>query len=109
MAGLYCHRKLKCIVKLSKEADCVDLIITPKGTETYTEQRVIHSVNTQDTVVVFNWDVPKGLLGDLEIAVWKWPLCWRSEYINVTCNDSNSGYSKPASGEHPKPVRSGQH
>lgn len=84
--------KVKIIIELEGECTSIEMFITPTGTDTYLEQKMIAVIDNPygKNKIEYIWEVPKGTLGHFSIIAYNGMVGTRF-YGNEVIYDSDIG------------------
>lgn len=78
--------KVKIIITLEGDCQEVDLFITPAGSCTYKDIKLIDMTIAKNNIAEYTWDVPQDTMGHLQVIAYNKNAGRRSETINVTAH-----------------------
>lgn len=83
-AGWYIlDKQVKIIMTFESDCQTADLFVTPSGTETYKMQQLIETVNVNQNVAEYVWNVPDDTHGYFNIIAYNKNVGRKSDYYNV--------------------------
>jgi len=79
----FLDKQVKIIITLEGDCQYVDLYITPTGSQTYKEQKLIEEIDTQQNVAEYIWVVPDYTHDHFQIIAYNKDVGRKSDIYNV--------------------------